>query len=133
MGFFKRELSPVEHFENALRAKQAERRKLADRLILTEGLLAEKRAAAEKLAVAGAAHLMRQDPLLAKNKPSVLRPWIWLEWQRQARAGLLPSVFWLAGQELRYLNPWYHPGKEASTEQALAYLDSSPAAQKMAA
>jgi hypothetical protein len=56
MGFFKRELSPVEHFETALRAKQAERRKLADRLILTEGLLAEKRAAAEKLAVAGAAN-----------------------------------------------------------------------------
>jgi hypothetical protein len=56
MGFFKRELSPVEHFETALRAKQAERRKLADRLSLTEGLLAEKRAAAERLAVAGAAN-----------------------------------------------------------------------------
>lgn len=83
--------------------------------------------------VAGAAHLMRQDPLLAKHKPGMLRPWIWLEWQRQARAGLLPSVFWLAGQELRYLNPWYHPEREASTEQALAYLDRSPAAQKMAA
>lgn len=56
MGFFKRELSPVERFETALRAKQAERRKLADRLSLTEGLLAEKRAAAERLAVAGAAN-----------------------------------------------------------------------------
>jgi hypothetical protein len=56
MGFFKRELSPVEHFETALRAKQAERRKVADRLSLTEGLLAEKRAAAERLAVAGAAN-----------------------------------------------------------------------------
>ena len=56
MGFFKRELSPVERFESALRAKQAERQKLADRLSLTEALLAEKRAAAEKLAVAGAAN-----------------------------------------------------------------------------
>jgi predicted metal-dependent hydrolase len=83
--------------------------------------------------VAGAAHLMRQDPALAKNKPSLLRPWIWLEWERQARAGLLPSVFWLASQELRYLNPWYNPEHEASTEQALAYLDSSPAARKLAA
>ena len=83
--------------------------------------------------VAGAAHLMRQDPLLAGKRPSLLRPWIWLEWQRQAKAGLLPSVFWLAGQELRYLNPWYHPEREASTAQALAYLDNSPAAQKMAA
>ena len=56
MGFFKRELSPVERFESALRAKQAERQKLADRLSLTEALLAEKRGAAEKLAVAGAAN-----------------------------------------------------------------------------
>lgn len=56
MGFFKRELSPVERFESALRAKQAERQKLADRLSLTEALLAEKRAAAERLAVAGAAN-----------------------------------------------------------------------------
>ena len=56
MGFFKRELSPVEHFESALKARQAERQKLADRLSLTETLLAEKRGAAEKLAVAGAAN-----------------------------------------------------------------------------
>ena len=56
MGFFKRELSPVERFETALGAKQAERRKLVARLSVTEGLLAEKRAAAERLAVAGAAN-----------------------------------------------------------------------------
>ena len=56
MGFFKRELSPVERFESALREKQAGRQKLADRLSLAEGLLAEKRAAAERLAVAGAAN-----------------------------------------------------------------------------
>jgi len=56
MGFFKRELSPVERFETVLGAKQAERRKLVARLSLTEGLLAEKRAAAERLAVAGAAN-----------------------------------------------------------------------------
>ena len=56
MGFFKRELSPVERFESALRDKQAARQKLADRLSLTEGLLAEKRVAAERLAVAGAAN-----------------------------------------------------------------------------
>ncbi len=55
MGFFKRELGPVERFEQALKAKQAERQKLADRLSLTETLIAEKRAAAERLAVAGAA------------------------------------------------------------------------------
>lgn len=56
MGFFKRALSPVERFETALGAKQAERRKLVAGLSLTEGLLAEKRTAAERLAVAGAAN-----------------------------------------------------------------------------
>jgi len=55
MAFFKRELSPVERFENALQTRHAEREKLSQQLRLTEAALAEKRAAAEKLAVAGAA------------------------------------------------------------------------------
>ena len=54
MAFFKRELSPVERFEHALKDKQAARQKLADRLSLTEAVVGEKRAAAERLAVAGA-------------------------------------------------------------------------------
>jgi len=56
MAFFKRELSPVERFESALKDKQAARQKLADRLSLTETELGEKRDAAERLAVAGAAN-----------------------------------------------------------------------------
>ena len=56
MAFFKRELSPVERFETALRDKQAARQKLADRLGAAENVLAGKRAAAERLAVAGAAN-----------------------------------------------------------------------------
>jgi hypothetical protein len=55
MAFFKRELSPVERFESALKDKQAERQKLADRLSIAEAVLGEKRAAAGRLAVAGAA------------------------------------------------------------------------------
>lgn len=55
MAFFKRELGPIERFENALKEKQAARQKLADRLAAAETELAEKRTAAEKLAVAGAA------------------------------------------------------------------------------
>jgi hypothetical protein len=56
MAFFKRELSPVERFERALKEKQAARQKLADRLSIAETLLGEKRAAAERLAVSGAAN-----------------------------------------------------------------------------
>jgi len=56
MAFFRRELSPVERFESALKDKQAARQKLADRLSNAETVLGEKRAAAERLAVAGAAN-----------------------------------------------------------------------------
>lgn len=54
MRFFKRELTPVERFENTLRDKRAARQKLADRVSLVETDVGEKRAAAERLAVAGA-------------------------------------------------------------------------------
>jgi len=56
MAFFKRELSPVERFDAALKEKQAARRKLVDRLSVTETALGEHRAEAERLAVAGAPH-----------------------------------------------------------------------------
>jgi hypothetical protein len=56
MAFFKRELSPIERFENALKEKLAARQKLAERLSVTEAELGEKRTAAERLAVAGAAN-----------------------------------------------------------------------------
>ena len=56
MAFFKRELSPVQRFERALREKQAARQKLADRLGLAETALSEQRDEAERLAVAGAAN-----------------------------------------------------------------------------
>jgi hypothetical protein len=56
MAFFKRELSPVERFEQALKDKQTARRKLAERVSAAEAVVSEKRAAAERLAVAGAAN-----------------------------------------------------------------------------
>jgi hypothetical protein len=56
MAFFKREPSPVERFETALKLKQAERRKLATRSVAADKLLEEMRDAAERLAVAGAAN-----------------------------------------------------------------------------
>ncbi len=54
MAFFKRELSPVERFERALKEKQAARQKLATRLSVAETALEEQRTEAERLAVAGA-------------------------------------------------------------------------------
>ena len=55
MAFFsKRTLSPREHFESALREKQAARENLAERLNAAEATLGERRDAAERLAIAGA-------------------------------------------------------------------------------
>jgi hypothetical protein len=55
MSFFRRELGPVERFENALREKQTTRLKLAARSRAADAVVADKRKMAEKLAVAGAA------------------------------------------------------------------------------
>jgi hypothetical protein len=55
MSFFRREQSPVERFENALREKQTARLKLAEKSRAADAIVADKRKAAERLAVAGAA------------------------------------------------------------------------------
>lgn len=82
--------------------------------------------------VDGAAHIMKQDPRFAEYKPSLFRPWIWLEWYKQARHDhqLLPSPIWLIAQQIDYLMPWYDPVKEGSTDDAVAYLNRSPAAKR---
>jgi hypothetical protein len=56
MGFFKRDVAPVERFERALKDKLAARAQLAEQLSWAEQVLGEKRAAAEQLAVAGASN-----------------------------------------------------------------------------
>src|SRR4029453_9641790 len=55
MSFFRRELSPVERFETALREKQTVRLKLAAKSRAADTIASDKRKAAERLAVAGAA------------------------------------------------------------------------------
>lgn len=55
MSFFRRELSPVERFESALREKQTARLKLAAKSQAADAIASDKRKAAERLAVAGAA------------------------------------------------------------------------------
>lgn len=81
--------------------------------------------------VDGVADLLRQDTRFSQHKPSVWTPWIWREWYRTSKNGSLPSPFWLAAKQLPFFTPWYNPVHEASTEQALAYLATSPAAARV--
>ena len=77
MAFFKRELSPVEIFERALKDKQAARHKLTERLAIAEKALEEKRIVAERLAKADAsnAQLDRADAKMrvVEGKAKTLR------------------------------------------------------------
>ena len=75
---------------------------------------------------------MKQDPRFADKNPSLWHPWIWLEWLKQGRKDnqVLPSPIWLVAQQIDYLMPWYDPVKEGSTEDAVQYLDQSPAAKR---
>jgi len=78
--------------------------------------------------VDGAAHIMNQDPRYAGEKFSLWKPKVWLRWAKESKSGHLPHPVWLILQQLPYFSPWYDPVKEGSTEKALAYLNSSPAA-----
>lgn len=82
--------------------------------------------------VDGAAHILKQDPRFQAQRPAVYKPWIWMEWYRisQKDNRLLPNPLWLVSQQLGYLMPWYDPVHEAKTEDAIAYLDRSPAAKR---
>lgn len=82
--------------------------------------------------VDGAARMMAQDPRLAAHKPSVFKPWVWREWSRVASRKLLPSPVWLSLQQVSYFSPWYDPVLEADTDDAVAYLEKSPAALRAA-
>ncbi|MEQ1417554.1 metal-dependent hydrolase [Acinetobacter indicus] len=82
--------------------------------------------------VDGAAHIMSQDPRFADKKPSLFKPWIWIEWYKQGRKDdqILPNPIWLVAQQIDYLMPWYDPVKEGNTQDAVNYLNSSPAAKR---
>lgn len=82
--------------------------------------------------VDGAANILKQDPRFKDQQPAVYKPWIWLEWHRisQKDNRLLPNPLWLISQQLGYLMPWYDPVHEAKTEDAIAYLERSPAAKR---
>ena len=82
--------------------------------------------------VDGAAYIMQQDERFKSVRPSVFKPWIWREWHAisQKDNRLMPNPLWLVSQQLGYLMPWYDPVHEAKTEDAIAYLNNSPAAKR---
>ena len=75
----------------------------------------------------GAAHLMRQDPMLKRKRPKLFGSYFWAAWQKRAERGSLPSIGWLLLQSSRYIRPNYDPSEEAETQQAVEYLATSPA------
>ncbi|GAA2737180.1 metal-dependent hydrolase [Actinocorallia aurantiaca] len=77
--------------------------------------------------IGGARFLLKQDPTLDR-KPTMR--WMYREYRRAAKAGLVPGLFRLLIVEgASYLKPGHHPSQIGSTPQALAYLLKSPAAQ----
>ncbi len=77
--------------------------------------------------VAGVRYLLAHDPSLAGRRFG------WRDYRRAARAGRLPTVRELLGGIPAYLTPGFNPRQQHSTEEALAYLAASPAAQAAAA
>lgn len=76
---------------------------------------------------AGTAQLIRQDPGMNRKAASLLNPGFWYAWRQAAVRGNVPDVVWFSFHSLRFLRPGYEPLHEASTEQALTYINSSPA------
>jgi predicted metal-dependent hydrolase len=73
--------------------------------------------------IRGVAFLMRIDPELGGRGKARWRHFFWAGHRR-----LLPTARQLIGTTFTYARPLYHPSKEFSTSQAVAYLASSPAA-----
>ncbi|PTU30876.1 metal-dependent hydrolase [Stenotrophobium rhamnosiphilum] len=78
-------------------------------------------------ATSGIVQLMRQDPIYSKADTKRFSAKFWNHWHRSADRGNTPKVRWFGLHALRFLRAGYHPEYEASTEQALRYIASSPA------
>ncbi|MFL9946555.1 metal-dependent hydrolase [Paraburkholderia agricolaris] len=74
----------------------------------------------------GARFMHQRDPAAGRYYGFILA------WRAGARRRCLPSFWKMIAAALRYFNPRYTPHHEGSTEQALAYLATSPAAQAAA-
>ncbi|MDN5914997.1 MAG: metal-dependent hydrolase [Pseudonocardia sp.] len=79
-----------------------------------------------RLWAVGVAHLCRRDPTLRGTPDSRVRL---RDYLRASRRGLAPGPLLLARATVAYLNPRYHPARHGSTDAAVAYLATSPAAR----
>ncbi|MDI2124530.1 metal-dependent hydrolase [Yinghuangia seranimata] len=70
----------------------------------------------------GASYLMRHDPSIPDRR------YTFRDMRRAARQDRVPSYLMLIGAIPRYFKPSYHPEGEASTQKAIDYLATSPAA-----
>ncbi|MEU5882340.1 metal-dependent hydrolase [Spirillospora sp. NPDC047279] len=70
----------------------------------------------------GAAYLCRKDPTLKGVRPRIR------DYRRAVRRGVFPSNRFMIKAAGAYLRRGYHPSQECSTQKALDYLATSPAA-----
>jgi len=75
-----------------------------------------------------ASYLIEHDATLDQRVRSGLVTGVIPGWVRGARQGILPGFEGMVLPLLRYFSPAYHPSREGSTSQAVAYLAKSPAA-----
>ena len=81
--------------------------------------------------IRGVRFLMAADPELADRPRRERRPH-WSDWVAAGRRNVLPGPVEIARRMSTYFLPGYHPSREGSTEQAVRYLASSPAARAAA-
>jgi predicted metal-dependent hydrolase len=71
----------------------------------------------------GSRYLMKHDPVLRGGKAT------WREYKRASKQGLLPTGRQLLHEIKPYFRRSYHPTETGNTDQAVAYLATSPAAR----
>ena len=81
--------------------------------------------------IRGVRFLMMNDPQLTNLPRSQRKPHV-KDWLAASARAVLPGPVEMVSRMSTYFLPGYHPSKEGSTEQAVHYLASSPAARAAA-
>lgn len=79
------------------------------------------------IVAAGTAKLASTDRTIPKSKTRLTNWRFWKEWQKAHQQHLAPGPIWFLTTGIRFFKPSYHPYHEGSTEQAVAYINQSPA------